>query len=132
MSYSEAFNVLDWVLKILPPFFSVQAENELASSNIRVTVKNCGFRTLHLTDLCICDDKKNVLLCIVGGSAGKLNWDCNFNFPKSLARDEPCNCVIYLPLTAGFVRERHGPLHIKVKAIISTGRFKFSKTVKID
>jgi hypothetical protein len=131
MSYSESFNILDWILKILP-LFSVKAENERDSSNIRVTVQNCGFRTLHLIDLCICDEKKNVLSCIVGGSASKLSWDRNFKFPKSLTRDEPCSCVIYLPITAGFVRDRQRPLHIKVKATISTEKSKFSKTVKID
>jgi hypothetical protein len=89
----DDIGLLSLILSILPPRYSVEAK--VAGNSITVKIKNVGMRSVQITDLCLTDSSQKAFICIEGGGPGKLNWDNNFEFPKTLSRDEQCTCVLY-------------------------------------
>lgn len=126
----EIRSLLDLILMLWPISFKVYVEKGAGSTNINVRVQNSGIHIVHITDICICNQDKNVLICINSGKGSVLGWNSNFNFPKTLIRNEPCNCVINLPLTLPLMFNK--PKIIYVMATDSTGKNRFSEAINVD
>lgn len=126
----EIRSLVDLILMLWPISFKVYVKKEIGSTNINVRIQNSGIHIVHITDVCICDENKNALICINGGKASKLDWSSNFNFPKTLIRNEPCNCVINLPLTLPLMFNK--PKTIYVMVTDSTEKNRFSEAINVD